>query len=160
VQATNVEGVFLGCRAAMGAMRGRGDAGGVILNIGSRSGRTGVPAAAAYAASKAAVESLTKSVALHCAQQGWPIRCNAILPGAIRTPMWESLVAGIADEATREEALAGFAADVPLRRMGRPEDVAAMAVHLASDESAYVTGAAIAVDGGLTAGTVAPPARR
>lgn len=159
VHATNLDGSFLGCRAAIGAMRPPAGAGGVIINIGSRSGRIGVPAAAAYASSKAAVESLTKSVALYCAEQQWPLRCNAILPGAIRTPMWESMVADLPDDAAREAALAGFAADVPLGRMGQPEDVASMVVHLASDEAAYVTGAAVAVDGGLTAGTARPPAR-
>ena len=143
VMATNLDGVFLGCRTALRLMRGRG---GAIVNIASRSGTVGVPGAAAYAASKAAVLNHTRTVALHGAGQG--IRCNAILPGAILTPMWEALIGQGPD---RQVVQAGFVADVPAGRFGTADEVAALAVLLASDAAPYVTGAHWAVDGGLTA---------
>ncbi|MEQ8844664.1 MAG: SDR family oxidoreductase [Phycisphaerales bacterium] len=151
VHATNLDGVFLGCKHAIAAMKAGG---GSIVNIASRSGKVGVGGAAAYGSSKAAVINHTRSVALYCAERGYAVRCNAISPGAILSPMWEALLAHAPD---REAAIAEFAAEVPLRRMGSPEDVASLAVYLLSDESAYVTGAEFAVDGGLTAGTAAQP---
>jgi NAD(P)-dependent dehydrogenase (short-subunit alcohol dehydrogenase family) len=90
VLATNLDGTFLGCKHGIRAMRRTGS--GSIINISSRSGVVGIPGAAAYAASKAAVRNHTKSVALYCAEQGWTIRCNSIHPGAILTPMWEPLL--------------------------------------------------------------------
>jgi len=155
VHAVNSDGVFLGCRAAIRAMRAQGR--GAIINISSRSGLIGVPAAAAYAASKAAVRNHTKSVALYCAEQGLAIRCNAIHPGAILTPIWEPMLGG---GAAREAMLAELVAEVPLQRFGTPEEVAALCVLLASDEAAYMTGAELVLDGGLTAGTAARPAQR
>jgi NAD(P)-dependent dehydrogenase (short-subunit alcohol dehydrogenase family) len=153
VHRTNLEGVFLGCRAALRAMRPRGS--GSIVNVSSRSGMVGIPGAAAYASSKAAVRNHTKSVALHCAAEGLAIRCNSIHPGAILTPMWEALL-GTGPE--REERLRAFTRDTPLHRFGRPEEVAALAVFLLSDECPYATGAEWHVDGGLTAGAPAAPA--
>ena len=85
VLATNLDGVFLGCKHAIRAMRSQGT--GSIINISSRSGLVGIPGAAAYAASKAAVRNHTKTVALYCAEQGWKIRCNSIHPAAILTPI-------------------------------------------------------------------------
>lgn len=152
VMATNLDGVFLGCRYAIGAMKGRGA--GSILNIGSRSGMVGIPGAAAYAASKAGVRNHTKSVALYCAQRGWAIRCNAIMPAAILTPMWEPLLGTGPDRAAR---MADFVADTPLQRFGTVDEVAALAVLLASDEATYITGAELTIDGGLLAGTAARP---
>ncbi len=152
VHRVNLDGVFLGCKHAIRAMRRSGGRGSIV-NIGSRSARVGVPAAAAYAASKAAVRNHSKTVALYCAAQGLQIRCNAIHPGAILTPMWEPLLGSGAE---REANLRAFAADTPLRRFGTPAEVAALAVLLASDESAYVSGADFAVDGGLAAGSIAP----
>lgn len=150
VMATNLDGVFLGCRYAIGAMKARGA--GSIINISSRSGQVGMPGAAAYAASKAGVRNHTKTVALYCAEQGWAIRCNSIHPGAILTPMWEPLLGEGAERAAR---LAAFVADTPLRRFGQPSEVAALAVLLASDEACYATGAEFTIDGGLLAGTAA-----
>lgn len=150
VHRVNLDGTFLGCRYAIGAMKAAGT--GSIVNISSRSGLVGIPAAAAYASSKAAVRNHTKSVALYCAQQGWAIRCNSIHPAAILTPMWEAML-GTGED--REARMAAFVADTPLRRFGTVEEVAAVAVMLASDEAGYVTGAEFNIDGGLLAGSAA-----
>ncbi len=154
VLATNLDGVFLGCKHAIRAMRVHGT--GSIINISSRSGLVGIPGAAAYAASKAAVRNHTKTVALYCAEQGWKIRCNSIHPGAILTPMWEPLL-GAGPE--REERIEALVKDTPLRRFGTSEEVAALAVLLASDEVTYMTGTEITLDGGLLAGSAATPKR-
>jgi NAD(P)-dependent dehydrogenase (short-subunit alcohol dehydrogenase family) len=158
VHRTNLDGTFLGCQYAIRAMRQAGR-GGSIINISSRSGLVGIPGAAAYASSKAAIRNHTKSVALYCAEQGLNIRCNAIFPAAILTPMWEPLLAGLAG-AELEERMASFVADTPLRRFGRPEEVAALAVLLASDEAGYMTGTELTIDGGLLAGSAAAPGRK
>ena len=148
----NLDGAFLGCRYGIRAMRANGA--GSIINISSRSGLVGIPAAAAYASSKAAVRNHTKSVALYCAGQGLRIRCNSIHPAAILTPMWEPM---LGDGPDREDRMAAFVADTPMRRFGTPEEVAAIAVLLASDEAAYMTGAELTIDGGLLAGSAAAP---
>jgi 3(or 17)beta-hydroxysteroid dehydrogenase len=153
VHAVNLDGTFLGCRAAIRAMRPAGI--GSIINISSRSGIVGIPAAAAYASSKAAVRNHTKSVALWCAQNGLAIRCNSIHPAAIMTPMWEPMLGHTAQE--REAAISAFVAETPLKRFGTPQEVAAMAAYLASDESAYVTGSEFHIDGGILAGSAASP---
>jgi len=155
VMRTNLDGVFLGCKHALRAMR-RGTQAGSIVNIASRSARVGVPAAAAYAASKAAVVNHTRSVALYCAAQRLPVRCNAILPAAVLTPMWEPL---LVQGEGREARMAAMVADTPLRRFGHPAEVAALAVLLASDECLYMTGSELHVDGGLLAGSAAVPQR-
>lgn len=153
VHATNLDGVFLGCRTAIELMKPPG-LGGSIVNISSRSGQVGISGAAAYASSKAAVRNHSKTVALYCAERGYAIRCNSIHPGAILTPMWDPL---LGEGPAREAAVREFVAEVPLRRMGTPEEVAAMALYLASDESSYVTGAEFVIDGGILAGSVAQP---
>ena len=155
VHETNLDGVFLGCREAIRAMRPART--GSIINISSRSGVVGIPAAAAYASSKAAVRNHTKSVALYCAEQGLRVRCNAIHPAAVLTPMWEPML-GSGEE--RERNMAAFVADTPLRRFGRPEEVAAVAILLASDEATYMTGSEIHIDGGILAGSAAAPRSR
>lgn len=154
VHATNLDGVFLGCRAAIRAMRRTGA--GSIVNVSSRSGIVGIPAAAAYASSKAAVRNHTKTVALWCAEQGLAVRCNSIHPAAVLTPMWEP---ALGDGPDREERMRAFVADTPMRRFGRPEEVAAAAVFLASDDSSYMTGAELHLDGGILAGSAAQPER-
>jgi NAD(P)-dependent dehydrogenase (short-subunit alcohol dehydrogenase family) len=111
-----------------------------------------VAQAAAYASSKAAVRNHSKSVALYCAGQGLKVRCNSIHPAAILTPMWEPMLGA---GAQREATMKALVADTPLRRFGTAEEVAAIAVLLAGDESAYVTGAEFHVDGGLLAGSAA-----
>jgi NAD(P)-dependent dehydrogenase (short-subunit alcohol dehydrogenase family) len=152
VHAVNLDGTFLGCRYAIRAMRESGA--GSIINISSRSGLVGIPMAAAYASSKAAIRNHTKSVALYCASQGLNIRCNSIHPAAVMTPMWEPMLGTGPDREDREAALVR---DTPMRRFGRPEEVAALAVLLASDEAAYMTGAELTIDGGILAGSAAVP---
>lgn len=155
VHETNLDGVFLGCKHAIRAMRATGT--GSIINLSSRSGLVGIPAAAAYASSKAAIRNHTKTVALYCAGEGLNIRCNSIHPAAILTPMWEPMLGSGPD---REQRMAELVSDTPMRRFGRPEEVAALAVMLASDEAAYMTGAELNLDGGLLAGTAAAPERQ
>lgn len=152
VLATNLEGVLLGCQMAIRMMQ----AGGAIINIASRSGHVGIPGAAAYAASKAAILNHTRSVALYCAERELDICCNSISPAAILTPMWEPMLGNGPD---RENNMAAMVADTPLRRFGQPEEVAALAVLLASDEARYMTGADLTLDGGLLAGAAARPER-
>ena len=152
VHRTNLDGVFLGCKYAIRLMRPR--KAGSIINISSRSGLVGIPGAAAYASSKAAIRNHTKSVALYCAEQGLAIRCNSIHPAAVLTPMWEPM---LGDGPDREARMAEFVRDTPLRRFGRPEEVAALAVLLASDEAPYMTGTELNIDGGILAGAAASP---
>ncbi|WP_230769391.1 SDR family oxidoreductase [Sphingomonas sp. Leaf4] len=152
VHAVNLDGTFLGCRYAIGAMKAAGA--GSIVNISSRSGLVGIPGAAAYAASKAAVRNHSKSVALYCAQQGWRIRCNSVHPAAILTPMWEAMLGDGPDRAAR---MAALVADTPLKRFGSVEEVAAVVAMLASDEAAYMTGSEVHLDGGLLAGSAVSP---
>ena len=152
VHAVNTDGTFMGCRYALRAMRAART--GSIINISSRSGLVGIPGAAAYAASKAAIRNHTKSVALHAAQQGWQVRCNSVHPAAVLTPMWEPM---LGDGPEREANMAALVADTPLKRFGTPEEVAALCVYLASPESAYMTGAELTLDGGLLAGSAASP---
>ncbi len=153
VHRTNLDGVFLGCKHAIAAMRTCG-ARGSIVNVCSRSGLVGIPGAAAYASSKAAVRNHTRSVALYCAGEGLDIRCNAVNPAAILTPMWEPL---LGQDPGREARMREFVADCPLGRFGTPDEVAAICVMLASDESAYMTGAEINIDGGTLAGAAVAP---
>lgn len=152
VHRVNLDGTFLGCRYAIGAMKAKGQ--GSIINMSSRSGLVGIPGAAAYASSKAAIRNHSKSVALYCAQQGWNIRCNSIHPAAILTPMWEAM---LGNGPERDARMAALVADTPQRRFGEPAEVAAIAVMLASDEATYVTGAEFVIDGGLLAGSAASP---
>jgi NAD(P)-dependent dehydrogenase (short-subunit alcohol dehydrogenase family) len=154
VHEVNLDGVFLGCKYAIRAMRRHRT--GSIINLSSRSGLVGIPQAAAYASSKAAIRNHTKTVALYCAGQGLAIRCNSIHPAAILTPMWEPM---LGDGPEREARMLALVRETPLQRFGQPQEVAALAVLLASDEAAYMTGAELNLDGGLLAGTAAAPER-
>lgn len=140
--AVNADGVFLGCKTAVALMKGQG---GSIVNLSSIDGIIGEADLAAYCASKGAVRTLTKAVAVHCAEQGYGIRCNSIHPGYIWTPQTENYLAGLGRlEAERAKALSRH----PIGRLGRPDDIAYMVLYLASDESGFVTGAEMVVDGG------------
>jgi NAD(P)-dependent dehydrogenase (short-subunit alcohol dehydrogenase family) len=140
VMAVNVRSVFLGAKYAVPAMMARG--GGSIVNTGSVSGLHGDGGAVVYAASKAAVINLTRALSTDHAPDG--IRVNAICPGTILTPPVERMMA---DPDVLELNIAAHA----LGRLGQPEEIAAVAAWLASDESSFVTGEAITVDGGLHA---------
>ncbi|WBQ09097.1 SDR family oxidoreductase [Hyphomonadaceae bacterium ML37] len=155
VHRVNLDGLALGCRAAIALMKGR--RAGSIINLSSRSGVVGIPGAAAYASSKAAVRNHTRTVALYCAQQGYPIRCNALLPAAILTPMWDAM---LGDGPQRDTILNDIASGVPMGRFGTPQEVAEAAVFLAGDASSYMTGAGLDLDGGILAGAEAAPGRR
>ena len=143
MMAVNVEGVFLGARAAFPRMKARG--GGSIIAISSVAGLIADPNLAGYCASKGAVRLLSKSIALHGARHN--IRCNSVHPSFIDTPMVADMVRVMDDERARERLTKA----APLGRLGQPEEVAAMIVYLASDESKFVTGAELVIDGGLTA---------
>jgi len=138
----NLTGVFQVAQQAARRMLGAG--GGVILNMGSTNGLVGYPYYADYNASKAGVIELTRSMALELAPS---IRVNCVCPGFILTPMQEA-------EYT-SEMQRGFASRVPLERLGRPEDVAALFAFLASDDAAFITGQAFVIDGGEIAGGLA-----
>lgn len=151
----NLDSVFLGCKHGISLMKKKG---GSIINMASRSGVVGIPGAAAYASSKAAIINHTRTVALHCAQHRYNIRCNALLPGAILTPLWDSML-GNTPEA-RERHIRAIAAGIPLGHMGEPIDVAYAALYLASEESRYMTGEFITLDGGILAGSTAAPGQK
>jgi len=147
MMAINAEGTFLGCKSAVRAMKGSSE-GCSIVNISSVAGLVSGWSMAAYSPSKGAVRLLTKSVALHCARAGYPIRCNSVHPAFIQTPMVQQ---GIDADSDPERALRRMRRQVPLGRIGEPDDIAYMVLYLASDESKFVTGAEMVVDGGCTA---------
>ena len=141
----NVDSVILGCKLAIPLMRESQP--GSIINLSSIAGLIASHNFANYNASKAAVWLLTKSVALHCARQGWDIRCNSVHPAFIRTPILKQLVG----DRNEDDVMAKLARQVPLGRLGEPEDVANAVVYLASDESRFMTAAEIKLDGGISA---------
>ncbi len=151
VMAVNADGVFLGCKYGVQAIKRTSrepGAGGSIVNISSVSGLIGGHNLAAYNASKGAVRLLTKSVALHCARRGYNIRCNSVHPTFIDTPMVRAMMDGAPDPDILRSKLER---QVPLGRLGEPDDIAWGIVYLASNESKYMTGAEFVVDGGITA---------
>lgn len=152
VMAVNADGVALGCKYAIQLMKS--NQAGSIVNISSRSGLVGIPQMVAYAASKAAVRNHTKSVALYCAEKRYNIRCNSIHPGAILTPMWDPMLGEGID---RENMIRKISSEIPLGKMGTAVDLAYATLYLASDESKYVTGIELNVDGGILAGSTATP---
>ena len=142
----DVDGVFLGTKLGIGSMKKTG--GGSIINISSIAGQQASSNLVAYNAAKAAVTMITKSSALHCAEQKYNIRCNSVHPGAIHTPIIDKVLAQVPNP---EETLAGFEAAHPVGRLGQPQDIANIVLYLASDESSFATGAEFNVDGGATA---------
>jgi NAD(P)-dependent dehydrogenase (short-subunit alcohol dehydrogenase family) len=151
VSAINVDGVFLGIKYAFTAMGSRG---GSIVNLSSIAGLMGAAGHVAYNASKGAVRLMTKCAALEAASLGWPIRCNSIHPGLMDTAMTQTHY-GLGSD---NESTVSLLSMVPSGRFGTGADVAWAAVYLASDESSYVNGAELVVDGGIMAGRSARPA--
>jgi NAD(P)-dependent dehydrogenase (short-subunit alcohol dehydrogenase family) len=150
VHAIDLDGVFLGCKRALPLMAKTVKAnslGGSIINISSISGIIAGHNMAAYNSAKAAVRHLSKSVALHCAKRGYAIRCNSVHPVFIATPILDGLV----ERLGRDEAYAKLGRQVPLGHIGEPDDIAYAVLYLASDESKFVTGAELKVDGGISA---------
>ena len=142
----NQTGVMLGCRAGIELMRRNpGGPGGSLINTASTAAYGALPDVA-YSASKSAVRLITKSVAVHCARAGYNIRCNSIHPGATDTPILYPALQ------SAPQLRSVFDSMSPLGRMGQPEEIAAVAVFLASDDASYVTGAEILADGGMMAG--------
>ncbi len=138
--AVNLTGVFLCMQAEIPRLL---DGGGAIVNVASAAGMMGVPGLSAYSASKHGVIGLTRSAALECARKG--VRINAVLPGTVRTPMLEGFTGG--DEAVLE----GMGRTSPVGRLAAPEEIAEAILWLCSDAASYVTGHAMAVDGGALA---------
>ncbi|MBP7172803.1 MAG: SDR family oxidoreductase [Cloacibacterium sp.] len=151
VHQVNLNGVMLGCKYAIQLMK---ESGGSIVNISSRSGIVGIPSAVAYASSKAAVRNHTKSVALYCAEKSYAIRCNSIHPAAIMTPMWDQM---LGEGTQREQMIKQIESSIPLGKFGEPIDVAFGALYLAGEESRYITGIELTIDGGILAGSEARP---
>jgi 3(or 17)beta-hydroxysteroid dehydrogenase len=140
--AVNADGVFLGCKHAIALMKRTG---GSIINLSSIDGIVGEAELAAYCASKGAVRTLTKSVAVHCAERRYGIRCNSIHPGYVWTPQTENYLRDLGRlEVEKAKALARH----PIGFLGEPGDVAYMVLYLASDESKFITGSEMVVDGG------------
>ena len=140
----NLKGPFLMCKAALPEFRKAG--GGAIVNVGSVLGLVAMKERAAYCASKGGVTLLTKAMALDHAHEN--VRANCICPSIVETELVQGLfAASAAGKALRKARIAS----IPLGRMGKPEDVAEMAVFLASEESSWLTGAAVPLDGGLSA---------
>ncbi len=140
----DVLGVFMGIQAALPKMKPHG---GSIINMSSLSGIKAASNLVAYNAAKAAVTLMTKSCALHFAEKGYNIRCNSIHPGAIHTPIIDKVLA----QSDNPQALYRSFVEVhPVKRLGRPEEIAAIAVYLASDASAFATGAEFRIDGGAS----------
>jgi 3(or 17)beta-hydroxysteroid dehydrogenase len=145
VLSVNLDGTFLGCKYAFPLLRKHG---GSIVNLSSVLGLIGGPNLTAYSASKGGVSLLTKSVALYGARFKPPVRCNAVCPAFVEGPMVDEIASGTRDPSTVKNKLA---LDIPLGRLGEPEEVAALCVYLLSDDSSFITGADVPIDGGLTA---------
>lgn len=144
----NLDGVFLGTKHAVAMMQESDPVSGSVINISSVMGLVGLPDIAAYNASKGGVRMYSKSVALSCAERRLNIRVNTIHPGFIRTPLLQKAMARFDDP---EEARRTYDALQPVGHLGEPMDVAYGVLYLASDESKFVTGTELVIDGGYTA---------
>ncbi len=148
VFAVDVDSVFLGCKLALPYMADHQP--GSIINISSIAGLYAAGNMAAYNSAKAAVWLLSKSVALHCASEGYDIRSNSLHPTFIRTPIMFQMGSAL-NAASEDEIERKLARNVPLGRVGEPDDVSYAAVYLASDESRFITGIELKIDGGMSA---------
>jgi len=154
----NLDGIFLGTKAALPLMAKSG--GGSIINVSSVAGLKGIAGMSGYCASKGGVRLFTKAVALECAQLKNNIRVNSVYPGAIETPIWLKLGNNgelpASDARRNEDAMeqirAAGAAATPMGQSGVPADIASGIVFLASDESRFITGSELVIDGGVMAG--------
>tara|TARA_R110001606_G_scaffold3223_5_gene13995 strand:- start:18129 stop:18899 length:771 start_codon:yes stop_codon:yes gene_type:complete len=142
----NLTGVMLGCQKAIAAMkRNSGGSSGSIINIASTSAFAALPGDVSYTASKSAVRMLSKSVAVHCAQSGLNIRCNNLVPGATHTAIIDTAAKSVPGMVEMAAAMS------PMNRIGQGSDLAGAAVYLAGDDSSFVTGSDLLVDGGMLA---------
>ena len=141
--AVNATGVFLGLKHAIRAMKASG---GAIVNTSSIYGIVGASMVGAYSAAKGAVRTLTKAAAAECCSLGYDIRINSVHPGFIETPMQKSVVEEMGERVERH-----ITRVTPMRRTGKPRDIAEGVLYLLSDRSAYVTGSELVIDGGMTA---------
>lgn len=141
IMAVSADGTFFGCKHAVRVMKDTG--GGSIINMASLASVQGVPSVAAYSAAKGAVEGLTRSVAVHCANSGYKIRCNSIHPASVFTPM-------VSDIMEKLRGVTMTAEDASAAGLGEPDDVANTVLFLASDESKFINGAEIRVDNAIS----------
>lgn len=151
LQEIDSDSVFWGCKLALPYMRDSG--GGSIINISSTVRILGNPLTLGYGAAKAAVCSMTKSIALHCARHKYKIRCNSVHPTFIKTPLLKRFTEAVGNE---EEAFKTLADLVPLGEILETEDVTHGIIYLASEESRMMTGSEFVIDGGLTCGYMPP----
>ena len=145
VHNVNLDSVFLGCKLALPLMRDSGN--GSIINISSMSGIVASHNTSAYNSSKAAVRHLSKSIALHCAKSTNLVRCNSIHPVFTRTAMVQSMIDAAPDRNIEQKLIQ----QIPIRKLAEPIDIANAAIFLASDESSFITGTELLIDGGLSA---------
>jgi 3(or 17)beta-hydroxysteroid dehydrogenase len=152
--AVNVDGTVLGCKYGIPLMVGDASDGvrGSIVNLSSIAALIPASFLVAYGASKATVAHISRSVAMHCAERGYGIRCNSLHPGIVRTDMMNGLIDRVGRERNlgADQAGAVFEAQVPLGCPQEPEDIANAALFLLSDESRFITGTQLIVDGGMT----------
>tara|TARA_Y100001970_G_scaffold212083_1_gene258960 strand:- start:4145 stop:4915 length:771 start_codon:yes stop_codon:yes gene_type:complete len=145
VHQVNLDSVFLGCKYTIPRMAEHGP--GSIINLSSISGIVAGWNTAAYNSSKAGVRLLTKSTALYCAKKGYDVRCNSIHPAFVNTPILDPIKQAFGDD----EAVRKLARQIPMNKIGDTDDVAYAVLYLASDESKFMTGAELVLDGGLSA---------
>lgn len=139
----HVMGTFFGCKYGIPVMAKSG--GGSIINMSSTASLTGYGTIIAYTAAKGAVRSMTKSLAIHCQDKGYDIRCNVLMPGGIETPMVQAVIGRPGEEQPVADGV------LPKDALGAPRDIANMVLQLASDESRFITGVEIPIDNGLMA---------
>ena len=148
----NLTGVMLTCQAAVRLMKANpGGASGSIIINSSMNAHRAMGNFMAYSVTKSAVVALAKSIAVHCGNQGYAIRCNAILPGVVETAMITNLIEKAENPAAARAAYEGMAG---LKRMARVEEIAGLVAYLASDEATFISGSEYVIDGATTAGTM------